>query len=118
MSGAFGGIDNKWDTWIAQVFDNSNGIAPAPGQQPTLSVYPNPVVDMFTLEFLLPEASAINVRIMDASGKLVKNLYDGKGYSGKNILTFNKANLKPGIYFIVLMKDETILKNEKIVIAG
>ena len=118
MSGAYGGSDNKWDTWIAEVYDNSNGIAPDPGQKPALSVYPNPVVDMFTLEFSLPEASAISVKIMDAGGRLVKNLYEGRGYSGKNILTFNKANLKPGVYFIVLLKDETILKNEKIVIAG
>jgi len=118
MSGAFGNSSNEWDTWIAEVFDNSDGIAPTPGQKSGLTVYPNPVVDIFSLEFSLPEASSVTVKIMDANGKLVKSLYEGKGYSGKNILTFNKANLKPGVYFIILMSNETVLKNEKIIIAG
>jgi len=118
MSGSYGGSNNKWDTWIAQVFDNSNGIAPGSGQKPALNIYPNPVIDIFSLEFSLTEASPLTIKIIDASGKLVKNLFEGKGYSGKNILTFNKANLKPGIYFIILMSDETVLKNEKLIIAG
>ena len=115
MSGAFGGSDNKWSTWIAQVYDNTNGIATV-GDQPVVSVYPNPVVDIFSLEFSLTQAAPLTVNIMDANGKLVRNLYEGKGYAGKNILTFNKANLKPGVYFIVLISNNSVLKNEKIII--
>jgi Secretion system C-terminal sorting domain len=117
MSGAFGGSDNRWNTWIAQVYDNTNGIA-AIQDQTAVSVYPNPVVDIFSLEFSLTDAALLTVKIMDANGKLVKNLYEGKGYSGKNVLSFNKANLKPGIYFIVLISNNSVLKNEKIIIAG
>jgi len=116
MSGAYGGTDNKWDSWIAEVIDNSNGIAPGKEEKPAVTVYPNPVIDIFSLEFSLPEAAPLVVKIMDMNGKLVKNLYEGKGYQGKNVLTFNKANLKTGIYFITLMSNETILKNEKIII--
>ncbi|MCX6281795.1 MAG: T9SS type A sorting domain-containing protein [Bacteroidetes bacterium] len=117
MSGAYGGSDNKWATYIAEVFDNSNGIASL-SQTPAMNVYPNPVIDIFSLEFSLAQAGPLTINIMDANGKLVKQLYEGKGYSGKNILSFNKANLKPGIYFIVLISDKTILKNEKIVIGS
>lgn len=116
MSGAFGGTDNKWDSWIAEVIDNSNGIAPNKDEKPAVNIYPNPVVDIFSLEFSLSEASPLIVKVIDMNGKLVKNLYEGKGYQGKNVLTFNKANLKTGIYFITLMSNETILKNEKIII--
>ena len=118
MSGAYGGSDNQWDTWIAEVFDNSNGIETTGHQATTLSVYPNPVVDIFSLDFTLEEASPLTIDIIDNSGKLVKKLYEGKGYSGKNILTFNKANLKPGVYFIILKSNETVLKNEKLIIGG
>ena len=117
MSGAYGGVDNKWATWITEVFDNSNGIAGVPGQ-PDMKVYPNPVVNIFTLEFSLTEAAPLKVRIMDAGGKLVKELYEGRGYQGKNVLSFNKASLKPGMYFIIVLSHNTVLKNEKIVIAG
>ena len=117
MSGAFGASNNQWDTWIAEVFDNSNGIA-NPGLTNGLTVYPNPVVDIFSLEFSLSEAAPLEINIMDINGKLVKKLYEGKGYSGKNVLSFNKASLKPGIYFIILMSNETILKNEKIIIGS
>ncbi|MCX6286506.1 MAG: T9SS type A sorting domain-containing protein [Bacteroidetes bacterium] len=117
MSGAYGFTNNQWDTWIAEVFDNSNGIAPGPAQAANLKVYPNPVVDIFSLEFSLEGAATLTVNIMDENGKLVRMLYEGKGYQGKNIFTFNKANLKPGIYFIILMSDKTVLKNEKIIIS-
>lgn len=117
MSGAFGGSDNKWGTWIAQIYDNTNGIA-AIEDHTSVNVYPNPVVDMFSLEFSLTDAAQLTVNIMDANGKLLKKLFEGKGYSGKNVLSFNKANLKPGIYFIVLTSNNQVLKNEKIIIAG
>ena len=118
MSGAFGGSDNKWDTWIAEIFDNTNGIAEGSGQLLAMNVYPNPVVSIFSLEFSLNEAAPVSVSIMDANGQLVKNLFEGKGYSGKNILSFNKANLKPGVYFIILKSNNTVLKNEKIIVEG
>ena len=116
MSGAFGGADNKWDSWIAEVIDHSNSIEPAKDDKPSVTVYPNPVVDIFSLEFSLSEAAPLTVNVIDMNGSVVKNLYDGKGYQGKNVLTFNKANLKTGVYFIVLKSNDSVLKNEKIII--
>jgi hypothetical protein len=118
MSGAYGYSDNQWDTWIAQVFDHSNGVQPSGSAGPSLAVYPNPVVNIFSLEFSLDEEMALNVKIVDTEGRLVKDLFQGKGRAGKNVLTFNKSNLRPGVYFVILQSDKTILKNEKIIING
>jgi len=117
MSGSFGASNNQWDTWIAEIYDNSNGIPPATDGGTNVSVYPNPVVKDFSLEFTLPETCPLSISITDANGKTVKQLFEGKGYAGKNILSFNKANLKPGIYFLDLRSNTIVLKNEKIIVS-
>jgi hypothetical protein len=117
MSGSFGAVNNQWDTWIAQIHDNSTGILPSGDGGTKVSLYPNPVVKDFSLEFTLDEACNLSVTITDANGKEVKHLFEGKGYAGKNILSFNKANLKPGIYFLTLRSDNVVLKNEKVIIS-
>ncbi|HTB05822.1 MAG TPA: T9SS type A sorting domain-containing protein [Bacteroidia bacterium] len=118
MSGMFGTASNQWDTWIAQIYDATytgiNNISTAS----TTKVYPNPIIDMFKVEFTLTESIDLQMNIEDINGKVVKELYTGTGNAGDNVFSFNKANLSAGIYFLIIKSNSQIIKSEKIVITN
>ncbi len=116
MSGMYGNTENRWDSWIAEVYINSWGIE-TPEISPAINIFPNPVIDLFTIEFTLIRAAHIDISLTGTTGEQVKTLYSGTGYTGKNIFSFNKSPLKPGIYFLIIKTEDSILKNEKIIIA-
>lgn len=116
MSGMYGNTQNHWDSWIAEVYNHAWGFETQDNGQ-SLSVFPNPVVDRFTIEFTLAETTPLNINLMDEHGRMVKGLFSGTGHSGKNIFSFNKSPLKPGIYFLIIKNETAFLKNEKIIIA-
>lgn len=80
-------------------------------------IYPNPVVDVFHIEFPLSEACKLNISVMDMSGKVVKELYNAYTSAGNNEFSFNKANLAPGNYVLIIRANDETIRNEKIVIA-
>jgi len=118
LSGMFGNNKNVWDTWIAEVYGTSSGIIETASDQKPLHLFPNPANNRFSLEFELPSPGTVKISILDGNGKLIKELFSGRGQKGKNNFSFNKENLLPGIYFIILKTDDAIIKNEKLVIAG
>ena len=80
-------------------------------------VFPNPVTSNFSLEFSLENNCSLEISVEDMNGRLVKNLYSGKGSEGLNEFSFNKANLANGVYFIRIAADGLLKKTEKIVVA-
>jgi len=119
MSSAFGTTSNYWDTWISEI----TGIS-IPTSIDNLSnsnnfkLYPNPIYQEFKTEFEIEINSIISIDIYDMQGKLVKTLFSGSAFSGKNQFTFNKSNLEIGSYFITITSNNKTLKNEKIIIAN
>lgn len=116
VSGMYGNASNYWDTWIAEVYGTASGIPPDPAQSVHLKLMPNPVIDIFAVEFELQESVDLSVTIIDATGRAVKELYHGKGHQGKNRFSFDKSNLAPGTYFLMLKTSTKMIKNEKFVI--
>jgi len=116
INGMFGNSSNKWDTWVAEIHDNEVGIKENTNDKNQVKLYPNPVVETFNLEFTLENSMQIEIEVADASGKIVKQLYNGKAAMGVNTFSFNKANLSSGVYFIVVKNNTNTIKNEKIVI--
>ncbi len=123
IAGCYGdnleGHNSHWDTWLAEIHGSSDVGINELGRNGmnAMYVYPNPVVSFFRLEFTLPAVSDIYINIYDVHGRLIQNLYNGHAQEGDNIFSFNKANLKAGIYFLVIKNDSAIIKNEKIVVA-
>lgn len=117
VSGMYGNNSNRWATWIAEVYGSPAGVKENT-QASRLQVYPNPAGERFSVEFSLTEPCHIEISVMDEKGSVVKPLYTGKGYLGKNHFSFSKNNLKPGIYFIVVNGNNKNLLNEKIIING
>lgn len=120
LSGCFGKYrsgKHAYDSWIAQITGVTVGINE--NEEPVsekFSVYPNPVYDMFNVDFFIENDSHAEIVLTDISGKTVKILYKDKVKKGKNQFSFNKGALKSGIYLLTVSSNSKILKNEKIIV--
>lgn len=116
MNGMFANSLNKWDTWVAEIHANQVGINEPTKEEEKMKVYPNPVTESFSVEFTLETTTNLTIEIKDVTGKIVKQLFNGKASQGLNHFSFNKSNLATGTYYLVITNNSTIIKNEKIII--
>lgn len=72
---------------------------------PSLSVYPNPAGPYFNLKFNVTGSSAVNIDLLDITGKCVKNLVSSMYIGGEWIKSFPSEGLVPGRYFIRYSRD-------------
>lgn len=70
--------------------------------------YPNPVTEMFTVEFYSDKKLEYNFRLYDTRGRLIHYLYHEKVKVGKNIFSFNVSPLRPGIYLLQITNSEGV----------
>jgi hypothetical protein len=104
------------ETWIAQIGGIGAGVNKEPEQLQSVKVFPNPSNDMFTLEFRVEKISHTKIDLYNINGVLVRKLFEDRVKPGRNLLTFNKGVLESGTYFITIVSDNQIIKNEKIII--
>ncbi len=71
--------------------------------------YPNPANDFVNI--ISPEISLLNVSITDITGKVITTQELSEN------IKINVHNLKNGIYFLSVMKDNQIIKTEKLIIS-
>ena len=64
-----------------------------------LANYPNPFNPTTTIEYSIPEASFVELKIYDILGGEVASLVKENKPSGKHSVEFNASNLPSGIYF-------------------
>jgi hypothetical protein len=120
MNGMFGTGVNNWDTWIGEITatgSSATGVNDLKNNT-NIQVSPNPIYNEFKTEFDLTEKLNISIRIIDAQGKIVKELYNGIAQSGKNTFLFNKANLEAGSYILSITSNNQTIKNEQIIISN
>ncbi len=67
-----------------------------------LSVYPNPYRQSVTLNYALAQAQYVQITLYDATGKLIKTLYNDRQIAGNYDLRFNAGDLAAGMYFLHL----------------
>ncbi len=109
-------LSSNWASWSFTTQNNleiSGSINTA-----TAKVFPNPISNIFSVEFSLTENVNLNIAVIDINGKTVKELYSGIATIGDNIFSFDKSNLSGGTYFLVIKSNSQTIKNEKIVIAN
>lgn len=118
LAGMYGRMDHYWGQWLAEIKDITSGANQDFNDQGlNINLFPNPAVEVFTLDFSLPETKNIDISLTDVQGRLVKKLYAGSTPRGRNTLSFNKANLITGIYFINISDIKgVVLKTKKIII--
>lgn len=69
--------------------------------QKIFSIFPNPISDQSTVNYMLNEFSDVTISLYDVAGKLVNVLFDGNQNAGKYSLSLNtNGKLKAGVYFV------------------
>jgi hypothetical protein len=71
-----------------------------------LSAYPNPFNATTTITFSLPTAGAVELRVYDVTGRLVKTLADEKMGAGTHRMTVDGTGLASGVYLARLTTTE------------
>lgn len=70
----------------------------------SFSIYPNPVINNLTIHGLNRPLRNVNLFVFDVRGKLITSeIYDGVNSN----ISLNVANLKVGIYFLNISKDDS-----------
>jgi hypothetical protein len=79
--------------------------------------YPNPFNPSTKIQFSLPEANNVSLKVYDLTGRLIANLVEGMQSAGQYEVDFNANDLASGIYLYVLqagsytqIKRMTLLK--------
>lgn len=103
---ASGDIVNAEQTAIPNLFVGTND----PNEIVSVSMFPNPVQDAATIKMNLKESSDVQMRIMDAYGKVsIERNYSN--ISGEQRLPFQVGNLASGAYLLsVTAKGQTVTK--------
>lgn len=74
--------------------------------------YPNPFNPATTINFDIPKAGFISLKVYDISGKEIRSLFNGVKEAGSYQLKFDGASLNSGVYFYKLMTNgSTITKS-------
>lgn len=107
---------DTYKTWIAQITPGGSSGVEIPFSEQSLTVYPNPVYDFYTLAFQLETTMPIDITLIDENGRLVRTLFSDEMSSGAHTLYFNKGALTPGVYFVKLSTGTTLLQYEKVLI--
>jgi Secretion system C-terminal sorting domain len=121
VAGAFGSANTRlscYNTWIAQLTSPNIGTSIVSNNVVgnNISIYPNPVRDIYTLNFENKNTQNININLYDIKGALVKKLFAGIMQTGDNTLNFNKGVLPSGTYFVNVATDSKMIFSKKIIV--
>ena len=74
-----------------------------------LSIFPNPVSDQLSMEYWSLNESKITIELLDASGKIVRSVFEGI-HQGKKTYTWTK-DLPSGMYLCrIISENKSITK--------
>ena len=77
-----------------------------------IRIYPNPVIDKFTLEFVTDIPKSLHVKIYDINGRMVK---ENQYQNVTNGVDIDISELKSGLYNILILGNNKIISSEKII---
>lgn len=98
------------------VNETTFGIEPA-HETGKLTVYPNPVIDKFTMTYTLKQTGHVEARLYDISGKVVSKLIDEDQFPGNITKTFTVDNsIKSGVYFLKVISSNSTVMMKRLVI--
>ncbi len=67
--------------------------------------FPNPATGQVQVQYELLESTRLNLRVIDLSGRIVENLFEGRQNPGQHNLAFDTQRLAPGQYYIQLRSN-------------
>ena len=79
-------------------------------------VYPNPVKDIASIEFVLSNDTNVEILLYNMNGQLLNSIFKGAVTSGeKNSVKLEAETLKSGVYFLKLMSDSEVVTKSIII---
>lgn len=86
------------------------------GNEPTLAVWPNPASDDVFVRFELVSSGTVSVDLLDASGKIVADVYRGSAAAGAPYrFDLDVSDLSTGMYLCRMITDEGVLVERVVV---
>ena len=87
------------------------------GEEESISVYPNPFVQLTNLKVGVPETQNVKIELFDALGRNISTMFDGT-MNGKSMYEFSisASELQSGIYF-VRVSGNTFVRTEKVILS-
>ncbi|MGE5858929.1 MAG: alkaline phosphatase D family protein [Ignavibacteria bacterium] len=79
--------------------DISSGPGILPSKYELSQNFPNPFNPETSIEYLIPEASIVSIKVYNVLGRELKTLVNGYKQKGRYKITFNSAGLPSGVYF-------------------
>ena len=68
--------------------------------------YPNPFNPSTTINYKLPEAGYVSIKIFNTLGKEIKELVNGQQSAGEHSVNFSGEGLASGVYFYTVRAGE------------
>lgn len=110
-----GQLNNTYKTWIAEINGSSSSVEETSSDARN-ALYPVPAIDRFTLELEITESVVHTMQLIDARGAVVKVLYQGVPAMGRNQLMFNRGQLSPGTYSLIVSTPQKRIAHETLVV--
>lgn len=85
-------------------------------QTALMEVYPNPVKNQMTVDFVLPKPAFVTLEMYDVSGKRIKQLSSINYTFGRKKIEINTSALPEGLYFCRLKAQNRILFRKVVIV--
>ncbi|MEY3442038.1 MAG: hypothetical protein RLZZ519_319, partial [Bacteroidota bacterium] len=134
--GDYTGVQRRYNengvVWMAGTYGKANrdpGTCVAEFHHPTIvgaeaeplpatfeaTAFPNPTVDMMSVELVLQADAFLDISVYDNQGRLVKTLIRDLVRTGRNRFSFSTSPLAAGTYFLRISDGQQLLAEKKIV---
>lgn len=97
-----------------RVFDEIVDIKEQPLNVASIDIFPNPASSFFNLNLNLPEPADVKLTLSTMEGKVLKTNASQHMMPGKQRMTMDVSDLKPGIYLVSVQVNDNII-NQKLV---
>lgn len=91
------------------------GVSEVNKEHLNLLIYPNPANEALYVNFEIEDEAQIDAQLLNALGQTLIEKNKQLCTKGSNTITFNTSNLSKGVYFLKIVKDNTIFM-EKVII--
>jgi len=80
-----------------------------------LSIFPNPLASIATIQMTLAEQGSVSIKIYNAQGTEVATVFSGDKAAGKYSIPFNAGKLSAGVYICRLVINNEVLQQKLVI---